>query len=111
MKQTCSVRACDEAVAAIEQEFGTHGTLEDREWFEYIKHGETSEQKCDQGVRDEGHGRVTLKSFEAKKQAKIARLNVAHVLALRLYAIPVRVIVRLHDACCCAGTRRPPSSP
>lgn len=82
----------DQAVAAIETEFRMHGTAEDREWFDYIMNHPASERKYRQGTRDKGHGPITLageKGFASKKEAVVANLNLAHVLALRLYTSPV----------------------
>jgi hypothetical protein len=82
----------DQAVAAIETEFRLHGTAEDREWFDYIMNHPASERKCHQGTRDKGRDPITLtgdKGFSSKEEAIIANLNLAHVLALRLYTSPV----------------------
>jgi hypothetical protein len=88
MKQPCSAHTCDDAIAAIEQEFRNHGTEEDLTWYDYIKHQTTSEQPCEQGTRDQGRGHIALADFAAMDEAKIACLNLAHVLALRLYTSP-----------------------
>jgi len=82
--------SCEEALAAIEKEFRLHGTDKDREWYDYIMHHAASEQECiPQGTRDKGRGPVTLKYFADSREATIAHLNLAHVLALRLYTSPV----------------------
>jgi hypothetical protein len=88
MKQTCSAHTCDDAIAAIEQEFLAHGTDEDREWFDYIKHHAASEQAHAKGTRDKGRAPVALADFAAMDEAKVAHLHLAHVLALRLYTSP-----------------------
>ena len=80
--------SCEDALAAIEKEFRVHGTDEDREWFDYIRNHAASEHACKQGLRDEGRGSVRLQDFVASKQAVSAHLNLAHVLALRLYTSP-----------------------
>ena len=81
--------SCDEALAAIDEEFRAHGTDEDREWFDYIRNHAASEKKCHQGIRDHNRDPIMLADFLKSKEAKIARLNLAHVLALRLYSSPV----------------------
>jgi hypothetical protein len=88
MGQGCSARSCGEAVDAIEKEFRVHGTAEDLQWFDYIMHRTASERACPQGTRDAGRGSVALADFCGMEEAQIAHLNVAHVLALRLYAHP-----------------------
>jgi hypothetical protein len=80
--------SCEEALAAIEKEFRTHGTDEDREWFEYITKCAASERVCAQGIRDHNRKSYVLADFAASKEATIAHLNLAHVLALRLYTSP-----------------------
>jgi hypothetical protein len=80
--------SCEEALAAIEKEFRTHGTDEDREWFHYIRNCSASQQACVQGIRDEGRGPVRLEDFAKSTQAINAHINLAHVLALRLYTSP-----------------------
>jgi hypothetical protein len=80
--------SCEEAVDAIEKEFRLYGTDEDQEWFDYIMHQAASEQPFMQGIRDQGRAPVTIKHFAASEEAKIAHLNLAHVLALRLYTSP-----------------------
>jgi hypothetical protein len=79
----------DQAVAAIETEFRLYGTAEDQEWFDYIMNHPACERTYRQGTRDKGHGAITLKGFASKKEAIVANLDLAQVLALRLYTSPV----------------------
>lgn len=79
--------APDRGIAAIEAEFRTHGTADDVECFEYVRHGKTGDsvRRWPNGVLDEGRpAGLKLEWFHAQAPAA-AKLTMAMVLALRLY--------------------------
>ena len=85
----------DEGVKAIQDEVDAfaasgkdvaqagHWTVKD--WLMYIRFNKTSEAKFSNGVRDKGQVGKDLQYFAAHERATEARLNKAHVVALRLY--------------------------
>lgn len=110
----------DQGLAAIEREFEAHGTAEDREALHYVLHGSCGEsprtfpnspypRDCDaDGVRPDrrqpnGDG-MRLVDFVEHPLSRAARLEVAHVAALRLYTTaayhslngPLRDVRRVH---------------
>ena len=85
----------DEGVKAIQDEVDAfaasgkdvaqagHWTVKD--WLMYIRFNKTSEAKFSNGVRDKGHVEKDLQYFSEHERATEAKLNQAHVVALRLY--------------------------
>lgn len=70
------------------QEFalnGDHEAKEVAELLHYIVFEKTSEKLYPNGVRDKGRGKVDLTYFLSHKNAHIAQLTAAEVVALRLY--------------------------
>ena len=85
----------DEGVKAIQDEvdvFAASGndvvqagqcTVQD--WLRYIRFDKTSEEKFSNGMRDKGRVGKDLRYFSEHERATEAKLNKAHVVALRLY--------------------------
>jgi len=70
-----------------------------REWFHYIRNCSASQQACAQGYSaTRGAGRVKLEDFAKSTQAIHAHINLAHVLALRLYTSPAFKVPELPSA-------------
>ena len=90
----------DNPVEQIRKEFETHGTDDDRHWFNYVYRGKAEPEtlllernnmfgySCDGGERDAGRTGETLADFCEKTHARLAQLRKEHVLALRLYTTP-----------------------
>ena len=82
-------RGLAEGLPAIEREFSTHGTEEDKECLHYVLHCKagSSEKTFQQGLRrDEGRrGDEDLQFFVQHEHSRGARLTMAHVVALRVY--------------------------
>lgn len=73
------------------QEFVSKGdpaAKEVAELLHYILYEKTSEKQYPNGVRDKGRGNVDLTHFLSHKNAHIAQLTAAEVVALRLYTTP-----------------------
>ena len=82
------MRGMAEGVRAIVREVETRGTGEDRECLDYVLHRRAgSSAKTFQGGkrRDENRNGEEFSSFAALSQCRVAGLELAHVLALRLY--------------------------
>ena len=61
-------------------------TLED--WFNYVRNEPSSEMQFGNGIRDKGRQHMRLKDFQ-DQHARDANLEMAHILALRLYTTKV----------------------
>ena len=72
---------------AIEEEFASGGTDDDKENLDYVLHQRagTSGKEFDNGVRDEGRCGETLADFMQHPSTIKAELREAHVVALRVY--------------------------
>ena len=80
--------ADDTGLSAIEAEFEEHGTPEDKECFQYVRHGKTgdSDKLWANGRLDEGRPvGLDIMSFVEQPECKAADLTAGMVLALRLY--------------------------
>tara|TARA_B100000795_G_C22620563_1_gene368693 strand:- start:14 stop:790 length:777 start_codon:yes stop_codon:yes gene_type:complete len=77
----------DNGEQAIIDEIDALGDSEISEWLNYILNEFTSERKYDynNGIRDKGRGSLVFMDFVNHENAKRAKLNRAHVVALRLY--------------------------
>jgi hypothetical protein len=71
--------------ASILAEVKAYGEAEVTELLHYVMHEAASEKEYANGVRDEGRHGETLEDFMQMEEAKSARLDRAHVIALRLY--------------------------
>jgi len=82
-------RGMAEGVRAIVRELTQHGTDEDRECLDYVlrRRAGSSDRTFQGGRRRDEHrrGDETLATFVALPQSRVAELDAAHVLALRLY--------------------------
>jgi len=76
-----------EGVDAIQREFDTYGSDEERECLHYVRcqKAGSSSKRFANGVRDEGRRGETLADFFRHKSSRTARLSMAMVLAVRLY--------------------------
>ena len=89
-----SVMQCDEqtlrrkmlrGVDAIVEEVTTHGSDADRRQLHYVMNEAASAKKTGKGVRDEGRNGERFSDFCLHPHSIKAKLEPAHVLALRLY--------------------------
>jgi hypothetical protein len=72
-------------VKAIQEEVKALGDRHVMEQLEYILHQPTSEKVFPNGIRDRGNAGLHLRDFVQHEHAKIAELEEAEVVSLRLY--------------------------
>ena len=75
------------ALQSIQKEFADHGTEEDKECLEYILYQKagSSDKKFPNGIRDKGRRGEQIIHFLNEGRSQVCRLDMQHVLALRLY--------------------------
>jgi hypothetical protein len=75
-------------IQGIQEEVDALGDPEVSEQLKYIREEAASEQKFDNGVRDEGRAGMRLQDFVSHENARLADLSEEEVVALRLYTTP-----------------------